>query len=110
MLCDGGFLTGDIGRMDAGGQLTLVRRVSTFVNVAGRKVQADEVERTLRLFPGLMDVRVFGLDDARRGEQLVACVVFATLPPAVVSCGSSVGRGWQRTKYRVCSCSCPKFP
>ena len=82
--CDGGFLTGDIGHIDDAGQLTLIRRVSTFVNVAGRKVQTDEVERTLREFPGLVDVSVFGVDDQRRGEQLVACVAFASVPPSVV--------------------------
>jgi acyl-CoA synthetase (AMP-forming)/AMP-acid ligase II len=70
--------------MDQAGQLTLIGRVSTFVNVAGRKVQTDEVERTLREFPGLLDAKVFGVDEARRGEQLVACVAFASPPPSVV--------------------------
>jgi long-chain acyl-CoA synthetase len=82
--CDSGFLTGDVGHLDNAGQLTLIGRVSTFVNVAGRKVQTDEVERALRDFPGLTDVTVFGVDDARRGEQLVACVAFASRPPSVV--------------------------
>jgi long-chain acyl-CoA synthetase len=82
--CDNGFLTGDRGHIDHTGRLTLIGRVSTFVNVAGRKVQTDEVERTLREFPGLVDVRVFGVDDHRRGEQLVACVAFASVPPSVV--------------------------
>jgi acyl-CoA synthetase (AMP-forming)/AMP-acid ligase II len=70
--------------MDQAGHLRLIGRVSTFVNVAGRKVQTDEVERTLREFPGLIDVSVFGVDDQRRGEQLVGCVVFAGAPASVV--------------------------
>jgi long-chain acyl-CoA synthetase len=72
---DGGFLTGDLGAMGADGRLRLQGRVSAFVNVAGRKVQPDEVEGILRTHPLVADVRVFGLPDERRGEQLAACVV-----------------------------------
>jgi long-chain acyl-CoA synthetase len=71
----GGFLTGDLGFFDARGHLNLVGRVSTFVNVAGHKVQPAEVEQALRQYPGVRDVRVVGAADARRGEVLVACVV-----------------------------------
>ncbi|HEY8550680.1 MAG TPA: class I adenylate-forming enzyme family protein [Vicinamibacterales bacterium] len=72
---DGGFLTGDLGRFDADGRLHLEGRVSGFINVAGRKVQPDEVERVLRTMPLVADVRVMGAPDERRGEQLVACIV-----------------------------------
>ncbi len=72
---DGGFLTGDLGAMGADGRLRLQGRVSAFVNVAGRKVQPDEVERMLLAHPLVADARVFGVPDARRGEQLAACVV-----------------------------------
>jgi acyl-CoA synthetase (AMP-forming)/AMP-acid ligase II len=74
---DGGFLTGDCGAFDACGRLALVGRVSSFVNVAGRKVQPDEVERVLHAMPGVADVRVVAADDPRRGQQLVACIVAA---------------------------------
>jgi acyl-CoA synthetase (AMP-forming)/AMP-acid ligase II len=72
---DGGFLTGDLGRFDARHRLELQGRVSSFVNVAGRKVQPQEVEGVLRAAPGLTDVRVLGAPDPLRGQQLVACVV-----------------------------------
>lgn len=72
---DGGFLTGDLGGLDARGRLRLTGRVSAFVNVAGRKVQPEEVERVLRSHPGVADARVFGMPDAQRGERLAACVV-----------------------------------
>jgi acyl-CoA synthetase (AMP-forming)/AMP-acid ligase II len=71
----GGFLTGDLGHLGADGRLRLRGRVSAFVNVAGRKVQPDEVERVLREHPLVADARVFGMPDERRGEQLAACVV-----------------------------------
>lgn len=71
----GGFLTGDLGGFGADGRLRLAGRVSAFVNVAGRKVQPDEVEAVLRSHPLVVEARVFGLPDERRGEQLAACVV-----------------------------------
>ena len=78
---EGGFLTGDLGRFDARHHLELHGRVSSFVNVAGRKVQPLEVEAVLRGAPGVCDVRVLGAPDALRGQQLVACVVMADGPP-----------------------------
>jgi long-chain acyl-CoA synthetase len=72
---DGGFLTGDYGAWDEGDRLMLLGRVSSFVNVAGRKVQPDEVEQVLRGMPGVADVRVIAAHDERRGQQIVACVV-----------------------------------
>ena len=75
---DGGFLTGDLGYFDEAGQLVLTGRVSSFINVAGRKVQPDEVEQTLRQMPEIADVRVLGAPDAKRGQMLVACLVRRT--------------------------------
>jgi acyl-CoA synthetase (AMP-forming)/AMP-acid ligase II len=72
---DEGFLTGDLGCFDEAGRLVLTGRVSSFINVAGRKVQPDEVEQVLRQMPEIADVRVLGAPDARRGQMLVACMV-----------------------------------
>jgi acyl-CoA synthetase (AMP-forming)/AMP-acid ligase II len=72
---DGGFLTGDYGEWDSRGRLRLRGRVSSFVNIAGRKVQPDEVEAVLRAMPGIADVRVVAAPDVRRGQQIVACIV-----------------------------------
>ncbi|HEX5473786.1 MAG TPA: fatty acid--CoA ligase family protein [Vicinamibacterales bacterium] len=72
---DGGFLTGDLGRFDARGRLVLTGRVSGFVNVAGRKVHPDEVERVLLEIDGIREAIVVGIDDPQRGEQLGACLV-----------------------------------
>jgi len=72
---DGGYLTGDCARFDSDGRLVLTGRVSRFVNVAGRKVQPEEVEAVLRGMPGIRDARVLGARDASRGQQIVACLV-----------------------------------
>jgi acyl-CoA synthetase (AMP-forming)/AMP-acid ligase II len=83
---DRGFLTGDYGSLDAAGRLVLAGRVSSFINVAGRKVQPDEVEAVLRACPQVSDVRVLAAEDGQRGQQVVACVVprEGTAPPTLV--------------------------
>ena len=80
---DEGFLTGDIARLDAAGRLVLTGRVSSFVNVAGRKVQPEEVERVLRSMPGVADAHVCGVPDPTRGELLVACLVAPGATPSI---------------------------
>jgi long-chain acyl-CoA synthetase len=72
---DGGFLTGDVGRFDGLNRLILTGRASSFINVAGKKIQPEEVEQVLRSMQGVADVRVLGVADAVRGQQVVACVV-----------------------------------
>ena len=72
---DDGYVTGDYGSFDADGRVVLIGRVSSFVNVGGRKVEPGEVERVLRLMPGVRDVYVTAAADRRRGEHVVACLV-----------------------------------
>lgn len=80
----GGFLTGDFGRFSGQGHLVLTGRASSFINVAGRKVQPEEVEAVLRQMPGVTDVRVIGASDPARGQQIVACIVCPGGPLAVL--------------------------
>ena len=75
-----GFLTGDYGRYDLRGNLVLTGRASSFINIAGKKVQPEEVEQVLRGMPGIADVRVLGVADQVRGQQIVACVVTDGVP------------------------------
>jgi acyl-CoA synthetase (AMP-forming)/AMP-acid ligase II len=72
---DGGFLTGDLGHLDDAGRLVLCGRVSSLVNVAGRKVDPAEVERRLLDLPGIADARVLGMSCETRGQQVVAFLV-----------------------------------
>jgi acyl-CoA synthetase (AMP-forming)/AMP-acid ligase II len=72
---DGGFLTGDLGYLDDQGRLVLTGRASALVNVAGRKVDPAEVERTLFALPGIIDARVLGIACEKRGQQLAAFVI-----------------------------------
>jgi acyl-CoA synthetase (AMP-forming)/AMP-acid ligase II len=74
---DGGFLTGDLGHVDAAQRLVLTGRVSSLVNVAGRKVDPGEVEACLRSVPGVASATVLGVACDTRGQQLAAFVVRA---------------------------------
>lgn len=82
---DGGFLTGDFGRFDDRPHLILTGRVSSFVNVTGRKVQPEEVEQVLRSMPDVADVRVLGTTDPSRGERIVACIVWRATDPGALA-------------------------
>ncbi len=80
---DGGFVTGDLGLVDGDGRLTLTGRASPAVNVAGRKVHPAEVERVLRSMDGVDDVCVIAAPDARRGQQILACIISQRLSSAL---------------------------
>jgi long-chain acyl-CoA synthetase len=54
--------------------LTLVGRISDFVNVAGRKVHPAEVERVIAEMADVVHVWVIGITSGARGQDLVACV------------------------------------
>lgn len=82
---EGGFLTGDLATVDARGGVTLRGRVSSFVNVAGRKVNPDEVTAALRGFPGVLEAAVIGVADERRGEQLAACLAITGPRPSILA-------------------------
>jgi long-chain acyl-CoA synthetase len=74
----GGWLhTGDLGRFDAGGRLTLVDRVKDMLISGGYNVYPTEVENVLLADPAVQDAAVLGVPDAEWGERVVAFVVAA---------------------------------
>jgi long-chain acyl-CoA synthetase len=75
---DDGFATGDLGRLDECGRLYLTGRLTSFVNVAGRKVDPREAERVLMEMPEIADAKVVGRPCDKRGQKLVAFVVPAS--------------------------------
>ncbi len=70
-----GFLTPDLGRFDPDGNLVLTGRLSATINVAGRKVNPEEVERVLMEMPGVGAASVLGVPCPFRGQKLIAVVV-----------------------------------
>jgi long-chain acyl-CoA synthetase len=62
----------DVGYLDEGGFLHLVGRAARMIIVSGRNVHPEEIEAALAGIDGIEAAAVFGVADARRGEQLVA--------------------------------------
>lgn len=71
----GWFRTGDVGRMDAEGNVVISGRAKDTVNVAGFSVSPAEVEACLSGHPDVLQVAVVGVPDDRTGEALHAFVV-----------------------------------
>jgi long-chain acyl-CoA synthetase len=72
---DGWYGTGDVGFLDASGDLFLVDRVKELVIVSGFNVYPTEVEDVIREVDGVADSAVIGVPDADTGEAVVAYVV-----------------------------------
>jgi fatty-acyl-CoA synthase len=71
----GWFHTGDLGRMDERGLLYITGRESDMYISGGSNVYPREVEEVLLTHPGVAEVAVLGVPDARWGEIGVAVVV-----------------------------------
>jgi long-chain acyl-CoA synthetase len=72
----GGWLhTGDLGRFDEDGHLTLVDRAKDVVISGGENVYSREVEDVLISHASVADVAVVGLPDPEWGERVTAFVV-----------------------------------
>jgi acyl-coenzyme A synthetase/AMP-(fatty) acid ligase len=66
---------GDRGELTADGRLRLLGRSADIFNVGGRKVSAMAVEEALRSLEGVVEATVIGVEDALRGDRIVAFVV-----------------------------------
>ncbi|MDE2660656.1 MAG: AMP-binding protein [Acidobacteriota bacterium] len=69
--------TGDLGRADEGGYVTLVGRSREIIISGGFNIHPSEVEAALTSHPAVEDCTVFGVPDDRWGEAPVATVVRA---------------------------------
>jgi long-chain acyl-CoA synthetase len=79
------FTVGDLGRLDDDGYLWLDGRRDDLVITGGVNVYPLEVEQALADVPGLDDVAVFGVDDERWGQKVVAAVVGSVTPETVLA-------------------------
>ena len=71
---DGWLHTGDLGRLDADGDLWVTGRRMDRIVSGGVTVDAAEVEEALRTHPGVRDAGVVGLPDEEWGERVGAWV------------------------------------
>ncbi|MEO4000818.1 AMP-binding protein [Mesorhizobium sp. CAU 1732] len=72
---DGWLHTGDIGRVDEDGFLTLTDRAKDLIISGGTNIYPREVEEVLARHPGVLEVSVIGAPSAEWGEDVVAFVV-----------------------------------
>jgi acyl-CoA synthetase (AMP-forming)/AMP-acid ligase II len=71
----GWFRTGDVGRLDAGGYLTVTDRLKDIIIRGGENISSKEVEDLLREHPAVADVAVIPAPDPVMGERVCAVVV-----------------------------------
>ena len=72
---DGWFRTGDLGRIDADGMVTITGRVKDIIIRNMENISAKEVEDILFANPAVADVAVIGVSDPKTGERVCAVVV-----------------------------------
>jgi cyclohexanecarboxylate-CoA ligase len=72
---DGYFRTGDLGRVDEGGNVTITGRLKDVIIRKGENISAKEVEDVLFAHPAIADVAVLGLPDPELGERACAVIV-----------------------------------
>jgi amino acid adenylation domain-containing protein len=72
---DGWFRTGDVGRLDADGYLTLSGRAKEMINRGGEKIAPREVDEALLRHPAVAQALAFAVPDPLLGEDVAAAVV-----------------------------------
>ena len=72
---DGWFKTGDVGRLDDEGYLSIVGRSKDLIITGGFNVYPKEIEGYLDALPGVLESAVIGIADADFGEAVTAVVV-----------------------------------
>ena len=88
---DGWFRTGDLGLIDSDGYLALTGRIKDLINRGGEKISPPEVEAVLLEHPAVAEAAVFGVPDAKYGEEVSAAVVLrgdATAQQLRAYCGT----------------------
>ena len=75
ILEDGWFRTGDLARLDEDGDVHLLGRSHSVINVAGMKCFPEEIEAVLNEIPEVRRARVLGKANTRFGAVPVAEIV-----------------------------------
>ncbi len=72
---DGWFRTGDVGKLDAEGYVTIVGRSKDLIISGGYNVYPAEIESVINELPGVAESAVVGVPHADFGEAVVGVVV-----------------------------------
>ncbi len=87
---DGWLITGDLGKIDEKGRLTVTGRADDILISGGSNIHPLTVESCLAGCPGIRDVAVTGVPDPVWGDRIVALVVGDATPEGI--------RAWCRTR------------
>lgn len=82
---DGWWSTGDVGFLDATGDLFLVDRIKDLIIVSGFNVYPSEIEDAVRGVRAVTEAAVIGVHDPATGEAVVAYVVAPDADPETVA-------------------------
>ena len=74
-IVDGWMHTGDLATIDSLGYCNIVGRLKDMVIRGGENIYPREIEEFLYRHPAVAEVQVFGVPDARYGEEICAWVV-----------------------------------
>ncbi len=72
---DGWFRTGDLGQLDAAGNVKIVGRLKEMINRGGKKFFPREIEEILYTHPKVLHAAIVGVPDPRLGERNCLCVI-----------------------------------
>jgi fatty-acyl-CoA synthase len=72
---DGWLMTGDLGKIDENGNVTLTGRYKDLIMPGGENVSPAEVENFIFEHPAVRDVQVIGVPDERLGEVVMAYII-----------------------------------
>jgi acyl-CoA synthetase (AMP-forming)/AMP-acid ligase II len=75
LAADGWFATGDLGRIDDDGALTVLDRKKDMIISGGENIYPGELEASLSELPGVQQVAVVGIADDLWGQAVCAVVV-----------------------------------
>jgi fatty-acyl-CoA synthase len=71
---DGWLHSGDLGEMDSDGFVKITGRIKDMIIRGGENVYPREIEEFLYTHPDIQEVQVFGVPDAKYGEQVAAWI------------------------------------
>jgi long-chain acyl-CoA synthetase len=105
---DGVLHTGDIGQLDATGNLVVRDRRHSLILRGGANVYPAEVERVLLQLDGVNGASVVGVDDERLGQRIAAAVelepgIDLDAAALVAHCAGHLARYKVPEQWRICT-------
>ena len=110
VLVDGWLHTGDLGYVDADGDLHLSGRQKDAIITGGETVHAHEVEVVLAGLQGVAEATVIGLPDLTWGEAVTAVVVGNLTEAEIIAACHTALPGYKCPKHVIVTDSIPRNP